>query len=229
MDLRQAIYTLTVLALCGAWSTTGKAQDREVAPTGRIHQYEAASTGYFREQDTLPGAYQLYLQSPAKGALWGGGPTGGDVKRISFQADAHVGVRGYGWQRCTECHEQHDRSLHSTRGEVTCVQCHRDQPTISGIYHYYSPMNPIRRHAYICAKCHEGSSASFASYVIHEPNPLARETAQSFPIFYYAVWFMVILTVGVFIIFIPYTALWGIRELVALITRRTSGGKRQAV
>jgi hypothetical protein len=180
------------------------------------HPYEAASTGYFRDQDTLPGGFNLYRQDE-KARLWGG-PVAGNIKRSSFQADAHLGVRGYKTRSCVSCHEEQRYSLHSSRGQTSCVQCHRDKP-IAGLYHYYSSMNPIRRHAYVCAKCHEGANASFATYVIHEPRPLVGDTAESFPLFYYAVWFMVILTVGVFVIFIPYVALWGIRELVGLFSK----------
>ena len=184
------------------------------------HPYEAASTGYFRDQDTLPGTYLQYRESgKGAGALWGWGPVGGDVKRSSFRVDAHEGVVGYGVRSCVSCHEDQRYSLHSSRGNVSCVQCHRSQP-IAGIHHYYSAMNPIRRHAYVCAKCHEGSSASFATYVIHEPSPLAAATAEEFPLFFYAFWFMVILAVGVFAIFIPYVALWGVRELIDVIRGR---------
>ena len=180
------------------------------------HPYEAASTGFFRDQDTLPGGYSLYRQDE-KARLWGG-PVAGAIKRSSFQADAHLGVRGYKTKSCVSCHEEQRYSLHTSRGQTSCVQCHRDKP-IAGLYHYYSSMNPIRRHAYVCAKCHEGATASFATYVIHEPRPLAGETADAFPLFYYAAWFMVILAVGVFVIFIPYVTLWGFRELVGLFSR----------
>lgn len=187
-------------------------------------RYEAASTGYFRDQDSLPGAFRLYQQSPeGKGSFWGMGPGGGPVKRTSFAADAHAGVVGYGVRTCVSCHEAQRYSLHSSRAEVTCVQCHRGQP-IAGIHHYYSAMNPIRRHAYVCAKCHEGASASFASYVIHEPLPLAGSTEEEFPLFYYATWFMVILAGGVFVVFIPFVTLWGLRELVGLFSRKQSHG-----
>lgn len=187
------------------------------AIVSKPHSYEEASTGYFRDQDTLPGAYRLYLQSPeSRGGVWGLGPAG-EVQRSSFRADAHEGVRGYAPGRgCEGCHEPERHSLHSSRGAVTCIQCHRDRP-IAGIQHYYSPMNPIRRHAYVCAKCHEGASASFATYVVHEPPPLARDTGELFPLFHYGVWLMVILAGGVFAIFIPYVTLWGLRELVGLL------------
>jgi len=194
-----------------------------VAPASQaadaLHPYEAASTGYFRDSDSLPGSYRIY-QTEQAGRLWGLGPGGGEVRRSSFSPDAHEGVDGYGWQSCASCHDEQRYSLHSSRGNVTCVQCHRGEP-IAGIQHYYSAMNPIRRHAYVCAKCHEGASASFATYVIHEPPPLARSTREEFPLFYYGVWFMVILAGGVFAIFIPYVTLWGFRELVGLF----KGGK----
>ncbi|MCU7918364.1 MAG: hypothetical protein KZQ95_08385 [Candidatus Thiodiazotropha sp. (ex Epidulcina cf. delphinae)] len=182
--------------------------------------YEAASSGYFRDQDTLPGAYIQYRgSSEGGGAWWGIGPGSGSVKRSSFSADAHLGVAGYGIRSCVSCHQAQRYSLHSSRGNVTCIQCHRGQP-IAGIHHYYSALNPIRKHAYVCAKCHEGASPSFATYVIHEPSPLSLATAQEFSLFYYAVWLMVILAGGVFAIFIPYVSLWALRELIGLLSGR---------
>ncbi len=189
------------------------------------HSYELASTGYFRDSDTVPGAYQLYLQTPeSKGGFWGLGPGDSDLKRASFKADAHAGVRNYSpGRRCESCHEGQRYSIHSSRAGVACVQCHRSEP-IAGINHYYSAMNPIRRHAYVCAKCHEGATASFASYLVHEPSPLAQSTEREFPLLYYATWIMAILAVGVFLIFIPYVTLWGIREFVGLFGRKQRHG-----
>ena len=74
-------------------------------------------------------------------------------------------------------------------------------------------MNPIRRHAYVCAKCHEGASASYAAYVVHEPNPALSSTFKEFPVLAYAFWIMVVIAVGTFVLFLPHTFLWGIREL----------------
>jgi hypothetical protein len=194
----------------------------EVRAADVLHPYEAASTGYFREQDTLPGSYRLY-QTEQASRFWGLGPGGRDVKRSSFSSDAHAGVAGYARRSCVSCHEAERYSLHSSRGNVSCVQCHRGEP-IAGIHHYYSPMSPIRRHAYVCAKCHQGASASFASYVIHEPPPLAASTREEFALFHYAVWFMVILAGGVFAIFLPYVTFWGVRELAGLVRRKNAGG-----
>lgn len=213
MHLRRNSRYLLTLLIC-----LGILMPAAVSAIDEEHPYEATSSGYFRDQDVLPGGYSLYRQDEA-GRLWGG-PSGGDIKRASFQADAHEGLDGYGRRSCVSCHETERYSLHTSRGNTSCVQCHRDQP-IAGVYHYYSPMNPIRRHAYICAKCHEGSTASFATYVVHEPRPLVGSTADSFPLFYYAVWFMVILAVGVFAVFLPYVTLWGVRELIEM---RSKGG-----
>jgi len=204
------------MALLGCMLVLTAGQTFASAPNA----YEEASSGYFRDQDTLPGTYLQYRQSKEfGGSFWGLGPGGGDLKRSSFNADAHENIYGYGVRSCVSCHEENRYDLHSSRGQITCIQCHRGRP-IAGVFHYYSAMNPIRRHAYVCAKCHEGASASFATYVIHEPPPLAAATANEFPLFYYASWFMVILAVGVFSIFIPYVLLWGLRELIARFTGR---------
>ena len=70
---------------------------------------------------------------------------------------------------------------HTTRGNITCRQCHGGEP-IAGINYYYSPLNPIRRHAYVCAKCHEGAGASFATFLIHEPQAGAAQTRKTLPV-----------------------------------------------
>ncbi len=179
---------------------------------------EFTGTGFYRDQDTLPGSYRLYQQQPKKlDWLWSTGPYQRGVRKTSFKADAHAGVANYSPRSlCTDCHRNHFRDMHMTRMGITCVQCHRDNP-IAGVYHYYSSMNPIRRHAYVCAKCHDGATPSFASYVVHEPNPLASVTRTDFPALYYATWLMAILAGGVFIFFIPYVLLWGLREFIDIL------------
>lgn len=186
---------------------------------------DSAATGYFRSQDTLPGSYRLYQQQPKDlNWLWAAGPRKPVLRHASFATDAHATTPDYSPRRlCTDCHTQHTKDLHQIRAGITCVQCHRDKP-IAGVYQYYSAMNPIRRHAYICAKCHEGASPSFASYVVHEPDVLTAGGLAEFPLLYYGVWFMLILAGGVFAVFIPYSALWGIRELVAKFSGRASHG-----
>ncbi len=186
---------------------------------------EMSGTGYFRDQDTLPGVVQFYRQLPGgESTLWGMGPSRQAIRRSSFNKDAHNGVADYSSEvRCQKCHIPQTKDLHGLRMGITCVQCHRSKP-VAGVYHYYSALNPIRRHAYVCAKCHEGATPSFASYMVHEPNPIASETRETFPLFYYAVWVMLILAVGVFVFFLPYTVLWWIREFIARMKRRPDHG-----
>jgi hypothetical protein len=174
---------------------------------------DQVGSGYFRSQDTLPGRYRLFLQEQDKAkGIWGLGPGHGKITRSSFKADAHEGVADYTPRSlCVDCHTNHARDLHMVRMKIKCVQCHRGKP-IGGIHHYYSSINTIRRHAYVCAKCHEGATPSFAAYVIHEPHPLSLDTKEAFPLLFYSVWVMVILAGGVFAFFIPYTALWWLRE-----------------
>ena len=176
---------------------------------------DMAGTGYFRDQDTHPGVLEFYRQLPGgENRLWGMGPKRQVIRRSSFKKDAHNGVADFSPEvRCQKCHIPQTKDLHGLRMGITCVQCHRSQP-VAGIYHYYSALNPIRRHAYVCAKCHDGATPSFASYMVHEPNPIASETSNTFPLFYYAVWVMLILAVGVFVFFLPYTVLWWIREFI---------------
>jgi len=184
-----------------------------------------SGTGFYRDQDMLPGSYRLYLQSPdLAGMLWKVGPRKSTLRKASFKPDAHEGVADYSPRSlCNDCHRDHERDIHMSRVGITCVQCHRDDP-IAGVYQYYSAMNPIRRHAYVCAKCHEGATPSFATYMVHEPRALALSTLDSFPLLGYATWFMVILAGGVFVFFVPYTALWGVRELIGKMFGRSGHG-----
>jgi len=73
-------------------------------------------------------------------------------------------------------------------------------------------MHPIRRFAVVCAKCHKGANASFAAYVVHEPNPALKTTQKNFPLLFYVFWAMAAIATGTFAIFLPHTILWGIRE-----------------
>ena len=201
----------TTISLLGALLLLAPAFGQAAQPPTDL-----AGTGFYRDQDTLPGSYRLYRQLPGgQGGLWGLGPTRQQVRKSSFRADAHEDVADYSPQRrCRTCHENQTKDLHGLRMGITCVQCHRSQP-VAGVFHYYSPLNPIRRHAYVCAKCHEGATPSFSAYMVHEPNPVAAEARGAFPLLYYAVWFMLILAGGVFAIFLPYTLIWWVRDLVA--------------
>ena len=127
-------------------------------------------------------------------------------------ADSHQGIKFYNQRRCEDCHIEQTRDIHTTRANLTCRQCHGGEP-VASIQHYYSVMNPIRKHAYICSKCHQGSSASFASYIVHEPAPGSLTAKKQFPVLYYAYWFMLILFGGTMAFFIPHSLIVGFREL----------------
>jgi hypothetical protein len=82
-------------------------------------------------------------------------------------------------------------------------------------------MNPIRRHAYVCAKCHEGANVSFAGYIIHEPPAGSLTTMKTFPVLFYAYWAMFLLLVGTLSFFIPHSLMVGLRELLGKREIRT--------
>ena len=140
-------------------------------------------------------------------------PTAEKVRRRHLLADSHEGLKLYNRRTCIKCHPRQTRSLHTDRVGITCRQCHGGEP-IAGIRHYYSPMNPIRRYAFVCAKCHKESSKSFATYLVHEPNPVSIRTQRAFPLLFYAVWFMIFFAVGTFASLLPHTILWGLREFL---------------
>jgi hypothetical protein len=77
-------------------------------------------------------------------------------------------------------------------------------------------MNPIRRYAVVCAKCHKNSSKSFATYLVHEPDPVSLTTQKNFPLLFYAVWFMIFFAAGTFASLLPHTFLWGLREFLPM-------------
>jgi hypothetical protein len=140
-------------------------------------------------------------------------PTGAEVRIRSRLPDAHAGIKFYQQSTCTECHSQQARNFHADRAGINCRQCHGAEP-IPAINHYSSPMNPIRRHAYVCATCHEGANDLFATYIVHEPPPGALATKASFPAFFYANWFMVLLLAGTMAFFIPHSLMMFLQELM---------------
>jgi hypothetical protein len=171
--------------------------------TGYYERYEARPrhesplVKRFRSLDREPFAYSS---------------TASMVRNRSLLADSHRAIKFYDNRRCEACHANQTHDIHTTRANITCRQCHGPEPIASN-NHYYSPMNPIRRHAYVCAKCHEGASASFATYVVHEPAAGAISTRDSFPSMYYSYWFMLMLLAGTLAFFIPHSLLMGLREL----------------
>ena len=209
-----------VLFLCAALLAAGvmllpppaAAQD-EVTSAIRRYKDREASTGYYEEYEAKPRRERPFVEIPGvRRGIFRYSPAAAKVRIRTRLADSHQGIKFYNNRRCEECHIQETRDLHTVRANLTCRQCHGGEPIASN-EHYYSPMNPIRRHAYVCAKCHEGSSASYAGYVVHEPNPALASTFKNFPVLSVAFWAMVAIAVGTFVLFLPHTIMWGIREL----------------
>jgi len=81
-------------------------------------------------------------------------------------------------------------------------------------------MNPIRRHAYVCAKCHEGANISFATFKVHEPKASDPATRKTFASLYYTNWFMYLLIVGTMAFFGLHTLIWVGKETYHLIQEK---------
>lgn len=204
------------------------AQD-EVASSIRRYKDREASTGYYEEYEVRPRHQRPFVSVPGvRRGVFPYSPTSARVRVRTRLADSHLGIKFYWGRRCEDCHITETRDIHTTRANLTCRQCHGGEP-IASIEHYYSPLNPIRKHAYVCAKCHEGASASYASYVVHAPNPSLASTLKTFPILFYAFWIMVVVAVGTFAVFLPHTVMWGFRELFVKKekTKRESNDKEQ--
>lgn len=179
-----------------------------------IYRYgeREVSTGYYEEYEVkpfhLPGGPVLYrgviTVSPSASAA--------SVRWRTYLTDSHWGLRFYAWRTCIDCHPQQARDRHTVRAGITCRQCHGPEP-IAAINHYYSPMNPIRRYAYVCAKCHEGATAAFAGFYVHEPPGTELSTRESFPVLFYASWGMLVLFLGTLAFFVPHSLMVGVREL----------------
>jgi len=204
------LLTSTLLALpCAA--------QEELAGSDRYKMREA-STGYYEEYEVRPGRGSPFSQWDADKRPV---TTGGRAPAATYAADAHALVPNYHYRRCENCHKAAAlNNRHVTRKGITCRQCHGQDP-VAGINHYFSPFNPIRRHAMVCAKCHQGASGSFAMYRVHEPSPLQAGTMDSFPVLYWAAWIMVVIAIGTFVLFLPHTGLWMLREL---FVRKRKGG-----
>jgi len=193
----------------------------EVASAIRRYKGYETSTGYYEEFEVKPSRFRPFVGAPgvSKGTF-PYSPTAAGVRVRTRLADSHQGIKFYKDLRCEYCHRAEAEDIHTTRANLTCRQCHGGEP-IASISHYYSPLNPIRRHAYVCSKCHEGASASYAAYVIHEPAPGSSEARKTFPGLYYAYWFMILLIVGTLAFYIPHSFLVGLREL--FMTKKKKG------
>jgi hypothetical protein len=195
------------------------AQDRARIPkevTADIYLYSKREviTGRYEKHEVKPRTHLPFVAGPIpRGELITLAPTAERIRTRKYLANSHWGLKFYEWRTCIRCHPRQARSLHAARAKITCRQCHGEEP-IAGILHYYSPMHPRRRYAFVCAKCHKGSSASFATYVVHEPSPISTDTRNFFPALFYVFWFMVAIAVGTFAAFLPHTIMWGLREFL---------------
>jgi len=212
--IRKLLVIAVKMLLAGAMLLPALAPaQEEVASSIRRYKGYEASTGYYEEYEVLPQRQRPFVTIPGvKRGVFPYSPAAAEVRNRSRLADSHLGIKFYENLRCETCHIQEARDIHTVRANLTCRQCHGGEP-IASINHYYSPMNPIRRHAYVCAKCHEGASASYAGYVVHEPLAGSLKAKNSFPVLYYAYWFMFVLLVGTLAFFIPHSFLTGLREL----------------
>ena len=203
---------------------SGYQEGYEVKPRMSVG-YDLMKGGYYEGNEVRP-LKRTRHEFKAPGVLRDLFPvssTGAEVRIRSRLPDAHAGIKFYQQSTCTECHSRQARSFHTDRAGINCRQCHGAEP-IPAIKHYYSPMNPIRRHAYVCATCHEGANDLFATYIIHEPAPGALTTKESFPVFFYANWFMVLLLLGTMAFFIPHSLMMFLQELTMKKGKAGIGG-----
>lgn len=213
VTVRLLIMLVTVAAgVLFALPPPASAQE-EVASAIRRYKDREASTGYYEEYEVRPRRQRPFVEVPGvQVGLFPYSPSAAQVRNRSRLADSHMGIAFYTEKTCQTCHSEQEKDIHTVRANLTCRQCHGGEP-IASIQYFNSPMNPIRKHAYVCAKCHEGSGASFASYVIHEPAPGAPATKKSFPLLYYTYWFMLLLLLVTLGFFVPHSVLVGLREL----------------
>jgi hypothetical protein len=191
-----------------AWPQTGA--------TSKIIRYRERelSPRYYETYEAKPRPYPVFVRGgiPQKEAITLS-PIAEKIRRRQYLADSHLGLKFYERLSCIRCHPRQARNLHKRRAKITCRQCHGPEP-IAGLSHYYSKMSSRRRHAFVCAKCHEGANRSFASYVNHEPDPAALTTRKSFPLLFYVFWMMATIAVGTFAAFLPHAFMWGLREFL---------------
>jgi len=209
------IFVMLALAAAGAvlLLPPQAAAQEEVASSIRRYKDREASTGYYEAYEVRPRRLKPLVGVPGvEAGIFPYSPASAKVRDRSHLADSHMGIAFYKEKTCQTCHPEQAKDIHTVRANLTCRQCHGGEP-IASIPYFQSPMNPIRRHAYVCAKCHPGASASYAAYVVHEPRPSQASTLKKFPLLAYAFWIMVAIAVGTFVLFLPHTFLWGLREL----------------
>ncbi|MFA4903800.1 MAG: hypothetical protein WC600_13780 [Desulfobaccales bacterium] len=203
--------TLGLLGVLILWPSAAPAQEEVTSPIRRYKDKEL-STGYYEEHEVKPRRVRPYVGVPEVQRRYS--PVTPYRPRAAIEPgvrsrleDSHAGIQFYEQRRCEECHVNEAGHSHTTRGNLTCRQCHGAEP-IAGINFYFSPMNPIRRHAYVCAKCHEGANVSFATFKVHEPKASDPATRKTFASLYYTNWFMYLLIVGTMVFFGLHTLIW---------------------
>lgn len=191
------------------------AQEEASSSYYRYRDYEV-SRSYYEDYEVAPGRGGAVLQRemlPGRGIHY----TQAIQNRAwfrNFLADAHWNIPFYEKKTCSSCHPSQMRDIHTVRLGISCRQCHGGEP-IASIDHYFSRLNPIRRHAYVCSKCHPEATASFATYNVHEPSPADPQTARNFPALFWVFWIMIGIFILTFVVFLPLTLLWVIRDFFA--------------
>ena len=225
--LRKAVLqvALGLLGVLVLWPLAAQAQE-EVTSSIRRYKDREASTGYYEEYEVKPRRARPFVRQPEVVRKYSA-PVTQYRPRAAVEPSvrsrmeySHAGIQFYELRRCEECHVDEAKHSHTVRGNLTCRQCHGGEP-IAGINYYYSPMNPIRRHAYVCSKCHEGASVSFATYLVHEPKAGDPATRKSFASLYYANWFMYLLIVGTLAFFGLHTLIWVGKESYHALREKT--------
>jgi hypothetical protein len=213
-ELKGSLWLILALIMGLAAPPLIASAQEEAASAIRRYKEREHSTGYYEEYEAKPliGERPLVGVPGVSGGLLPYSPTAASVRVRTRLADSHQGIKFYKNLKCDYCHKRETEDIHTVRAHLTCRQCHGGEP-IASINYYYSPLNPVRRHAYVCSKCHEGASASFASYLVHPPNPAMISTLKTVPVFFYAYWGMLTIVVGTFLFFLPHTIAWGIREI----------------
>jgi len=182
--------------------------------TSSIYRYrERVATGYYEGYEVSPRRQRATIELPAtRPELFPFGLSSALVRIRSRLPDAHRGLKFYERNTCIDCHPREARNIHSTRALITCRQCHGPEP-IAAVNYWFSPLNPIRRNAYVCGKCHENANFRFAQFYVHEPPAGSLETLKSFPVLFISYWAMLLLLVGTLAFFVPHAFMVGFREL----------------
>ncbi len=224
--LRKAVLRI-ILGLLGAvflWPPAASAQE-EVTSSIRRYKDREVSTGYYEEHEVKPRRTRPFVQQKEVVRRYSAPVTQYRPRAAvepsvrSRMEDSHEGIQFYELRRCEECHVEEAKHSHTVKANLTCRQCHGGEP-IAGINYYYSPMNPIRRNAYVCAKCHEGASVSFATFLVHEPKAGDPATRKTFASLYYSNWFMYLLIVGTLAFFGLHTLIWVGKETYHAVSEK---------